>query len=202
MDQIAFDGRVAVVTGAGGGLGRAHALLLAARGAAVVVNDLGGSLSGVGGDQSAAQKVVAEITAAGGRALANGDDIATPEGAQRLDRRRGAGLRPRRHPDQQRRHPARQDVRSRWNRPISRPWSGAPAGLGLVLARGVAGHAAAAVRPDRDDDLGRRPVRQLRPEQLRRRQARHRGPHEHAQASKAPSSASASTRWRRWPSPA
>jgi NAD(P)-dependent dehydrogenase (short-subunit alcohol dehydrogenase family) len=84
MNQIAFDGRVAVVTGAGGGLGRAHALLLAARGAAVVVNDLGGSLSGVGGDQSAAQKVVAEITAAGGRALANGDDIATPEGAQRL----------------------------------------------------------------------------------------------------------------------
>jgi NAD(P)-dependent dehydrogenase (short-subunit alcohol dehydrogenase family) len=84
MNTIDFEGRVAVITGAGGGLGRAHALLLAARGAAVVVNDLGGSLNGVGGDQSAAQKVVAEITAAGGRALANGDDIATPEGAQRL----------------------------------------------------------------------------------------------------------------------
>ncbi|HMA07575.1 MAG TPA: SDR family NAD(P)-dependent oxidoreductase [Ramlibacter sp.] len=84
MNKIGFEGRVAVITGAGGGLGRAHALLLAARGAAVVVNDLGGSLNGVGGDQSAAQKVVAEITAAGGRALANGDDIATPEGAQRL----------------------------------------------------------------------------------------------------------------------
>ncbi|MEO8655293.1 MAG: SDR family NAD(P)-dependent oxidoreductase [Ramlibacter sp.] len=84
MNTINFQGRVAVITGAGGGLGRAHALLLAARGAAVVVNDLGGSLNGVGGDQSAAQKVAAEITAAGGRALANCDDIATPEGAQRL----------------------------------------------------------------------------------------------------------------------
>jgi NAD(P)-dependent dehydrogenase (short-subunit alcohol dehydrogenase family) len=84
MSTIGFQGRVAVITGAGGGLGRAHALLLAARGAVVVVNDLGGSLNGVGGDQSAAQKVVAEITAAGGRALANCDDIATPEGAQRL----------------------------------------------------------------------------------------------------------------------
>ena len=84
MNTIGFEGRVAVITGAGGGLGRAHALLLAARGAAVVVNDLGGSVNGVGGDASAAQKVVHEIEAAGGRALANRDDIATPEGAQRL----------------------------------------------------------------------------------------------------------------------
>jgi NAD(P)-dependent dehydrogenase (short-subunit alcohol dehydrogenase family) len=84
MNTIAFEGRVAVITGAGGGLGRAHALLLAARGAAVVVNDLGGSVNGVGGDASAAQNVVREIEAAGGRALANCDDIATPKGAQRL----------------------------------------------------------------------------------------------------------------------
>ena len=84
MDQIRFDGRVAVITGAGGGLGRAHALLLAQRGAAVVVNDLGGSVNGAGGDDAAARRVVAEIEAAGGRALANFDDIATPEGAQRL----------------------------------------------------------------------------------------------------------------------
>jgi NAD(P)-dependent dehydrogenase (short-subunit alcohol dehydrogenase family) len=84
MNPIRFDGRVAVITGAGGGLGRAYALLLAARGASVVVNDLGGSLGGVGGDAAAARQVVAEIEAAGGRALANFDDIATPEGAQRL----------------------------------------------------------------------------------------------------------------------
>jgi NAD(P)-dependent dehydrogenase (short-subunit alcohol dehydrogenase family) len=84
MNEIRFDGRVAVVTGAGGGLGRAHARLLAARGAAVVVNDLGGSVDGIGGDSAAARQVVREIEAAGGRALASFDDIATPEGAQRL----------------------------------------------------------------------------------------------------------------------
>ena len=83
-DPIRFDGRVAVITGAGGGLGRTYALLLAARGAAVVVNDLGGTLNGVGGDAAAARQVVAEIEAAGGRALANFDDISTPEGAQHL----------------------------------------------------------------------------------------------------------------------
>ncbi|MCX7247634.1 MAG: SDR family NAD(P)-dependent oxidoreductase [Burkholderiales bacterium] len=84
MNQIRFDGRVAVITGAGGGLGRAHALLLAERGAIVVVNDLGGLVNGAGGDATAAQQVVREIGAAGGQALANFDDIATPAGAQNL----------------------------------------------------------------------------------------------------------------------
>jgi len=84
MNEIRFDGQVAIITGAGGGLGRAHALLLASRGAKVVVNDLGGSVGGLGGDGSAAAQVVAEIQAAGGHGLANHDDIATPEGAQRL----------------------------------------------------------------------------------------------------------------------
>jgi len=82
--EIRFDGRVAVVTGAGGGLGRAHALLLAARGAQVVVNDLGGTLNGSGGDDAAANRVVAEIRAAGGQAVANHDSVASPEGARRL----------------------------------------------------------------------------------------------------------------------
>jgi NAD(P)-dependent dehydrogenase (short-subunit alcohol dehydrogenase family) len=76
--------RVAVVTGAGNGLGREHALLLAREGASVVVNDLGGTVNGVGGDGAAADQVVREIRAAGGKAVANHDSVATPEGAQNL----------------------------------------------------------------------------------------------------------------------
>ena len=78
------DGRVAVVTGAGRGIGREHALSLARHGARVVVNDLGGSMDGTGGDLSPAQQVVEEIRGAGGEAIANGDDISSWEGAQRL----------------------------------------------------------------------------------------------------------------------
>lgn len=74
-DLLRFDGRVAIVTGAGGGLGRAYALLLARRGARVVVNDIGGDVHGQGAADSAAQKVVAEIKAAGGEAIANGDSV-------------------------------------------------------------------------------------------------------------------------------
>src|SRR5690349_7678222 len=70
-----FSGRVAIVTGAGGGLGREHALALAARGARVLVNDLGGAIDGSGGSATAAQKVVDEIRAAGGQALANGASV-------------------------------------------------------------------------------------------------------------------------------
>ncbi|RID98080.1 SDR family NAD(P)-dependent oxidoreductase [Simplicispira hankyongi] len=73
--ELDFKGRVAIVTGAGGGLGRAHALALAARGARVLVNDLGGGVHGEGGSVSAAQKVVDEIRAAGGEALANGASV-------------------------------------------------------------------------------------------------------------------------------
>lgn len=80
------NGRVVVITGAGRGLGREYALSFAAEGAHVVVNDLGASLSGRGEDTSVAQAVVDEIRAAGGSALANGDDIADWEGAGRLVR--------------------------------------------------------------------------------------------------------------------
>ncbi len=78
--QLSFDGDVALITGAGRGLGRAHALELARRGARVVVNDLGGGVDGSGGESDPAESVVAEIRAAGGVAVANYDSVATPEG--------------------------------------------------------------------------------------------------------------------------
>lgn len=84
MSEVRFEGRVVIVTGAGGGLGRSHARLFAARGAKVVVNDLGGTLDGRGNDQSAAQKVVDEIEAAGGEAVASFDGVDTPEGAANI----------------------------------------------------------------------------------------------------------------------
>jgi NAD(P)-dependent dehydrogenase (short-subunit alcohol dehydrogenase family) len=80
----ALDGRVAVITGSGRGIGREHALLFAAEGAKVVVNDLGGSVDGSGDDRTAAQQVVDEITAAGGDAIANGDDVTDWDGGKRL----------------------------------------------------------------------------------------------------------------------
>src|SRR4051794_41927855 len=82
MGQL--DGKVAIVTGAGRGIGRAEALLLAAEGAAVVVNDLGGEASGEGADQRPAQQVADEIGAAGGKAVASYDNIATWAGGQSL----------------------------------------------------------------------------------------------------------------------
>lgn len=80
MADIRFDGKVAIVTGAGGGLGRQHALELARRGAKVVVNDLGGSVDGAGGNSAAAGAVVAEIKALGGEAIANGSSVADDAG--------------------------------------------------------------------------------------------------------------------------
>jgi NAD(P)-dependent dehydrogenase (short-subunit alcohol dehydrogenase family) len=84
MAEISFDGRVAVVTGAGGGLGRTYALEMARRGAKVVVNDLGGSVDGTGGDDTAAQKVVDEIKAVGGEAVPSYDSVSTPEGGENI----------------------------------------------------------------------------------------------------------------------
>jgi NAD(P)-dependent dehydrogenase (short-subunit alcohol dehydrogenase family) len=80
----ALDGRIAIITGAGRGLGREHALLFASEGARVVVNDLGGDIDGTGDDRAPAQQVVDEIKEMGGEAVANVDNVADWEGAQRL----------------------------------------------------------------------------------------------------------------------
>src|SRR5919206_4952824 len=80
----ALEGRVAIITGAGRGIGREHALLFASEGAKVVVNDLGGNIDGEGEDRAPAQQVVDEIKAAGGEAVANVDNVADFEGAKRL----------------------------------------------------------------------------------------------------------------------
>jgi NAD(P)-dependent dehydrogenase (short-subunit alcohol dehydrogenase family) len=84
MSRIDFTGRVAIVTGAGGGLGRNHAIELAKRGAKVVVNDLGGSKTGVGSSSSAADNVVEEIRALGGEAVPNYENVATPAGGENI----------------------------------------------------------------------------------------------------------------------
>ena len=79
-----LDGKVAIVTGAGGGLGREHVLALSAEGAAVVVNDLGGARDGTGEGQNMADKVALEVKAGGGEAVANYDNVATVEGGQNI----------------------------------------------------------------------------------------------------------------------
>jgi NAD(P)-dependent dehydrogenase (short-subunit alcohol dehydrogenase family) len=86
MPELRFDDQVAVVTGAGGGLGREHALLLASRGAHVVVNDLGGAVDGTGGDPAIAHAVADEINAAGGSAVADSNTVATMEGGEAIIR--------------------------------------------------------------------------------------------------------------------
>ena len=168
MADLGFDGKVAIVTGAGGGLGREHALLLASRGALVVVNDVGGAVDGSGSDAGPGQHVVDEIKAAGGEAVLDTNSVATPEGGAAIVQTaldsfgridivvNNAGIlrdksfhnmapRPRR--PGARRPPARRVLRD-------------PAGVGA--------HARAVVRPGRRHRVVRRPLRQLRPGQLRR----------------------------------
>jgi NAD(P)-dependent dehydrogenase (short-subunit alcohol dehydrogenase family) len=84
MADLGYDGKVAIITGAGGGLGREHALLLASRGAQVVVNDLGGSVSGDGGDVGPAQATAKEIEDLGGVAVPDTNSVATPEGGEAI----------------------------------------------------------------------------------------------------------------------
>jgi NAD(P)-dependent dehydrogenase (short-subunit alcohol dehydrogenase family) len=84
MSDLRFDGRVAIITGAGGGLGRSHALELARRGASILVNDLGGAVDGSGSSMTAADRVVDEIIALGGVAAPNHDSVATAEGGKAI----------------------------------------------------------------------------------------------------------------------
>ena len=182
MNPIRFDERVALITGAGGGLGRSHALELARRGAKVVVNDPGGSVNGVGGDHAAADQVVAEIRAAGFEAVPNHDNIASAEGARRLVQ---CALD----------HYGRIDVLIN-NAGILRDKSLAkmePADFESVVAVHLLGSAwcsQAVLSPMQGRAYGRivmttsaaGPVRQLRPDQLRRGQAGHRRADELAQA--------------------
>ncbi len=84
MTDLGFDGKVAIITGAGGGLGRQHALLLASRGSLVVINDLGGAVDGSGSDKGAAERVVEEIRSLGGDAVADTNSVATPEGGKAI----------------------------------------------------------------------------------------------------------------------
>lgn len=83
-EPLGFDGKVAIITGAGGGLGRQHALLMASRGALVVVNDLGGAVDGTGSDKGAAERVVDEIKALGGEAVASTHSVATTVGGEAI----------------------------------------------------------------------------------------------------------------------
>jgi len=84
MADLGFDGKVAIITGAGGGLGREHALLLASRGAQVVINDLGGSVSGEGGDAGPADRTAKEINDLGGVAVPDTHSVSTPDGGQAI----------------------------------------------------------------------------------------------------------------------
>jgi len=86
MGELGYDGKVAIITGAGGGLGREHAMLLASRGAQVVVNDLGGSVTGEGGDEGRAHLAAREIEDRGGIAVADTNNVATPEGGEAIVR--------------------------------------------------------------------------------------------------------------------
>ena len=170
MVDLGFDGKVAIVTGAGGGLGREHSLLLAGRGALVVVNDVGGALDGTGGDAGPGQQVVDEIKAAGGEAVLDTNSVATPDGGAAIVQTALDAF-------------GRIDIVVN-NAGILRDKSFHNMGPDLVDpvldvhlrgrvlrdAAGVGAHARAGLRPHRGHRVVGRVVRQLRPGQLRRRQ--------------------------------
>ena len=177
MADLGFDGKVAIITGAGGGLGRSHALDLAKRGALIVVNDLGGASrrhralrdrrpEGRRRDQGRRRRGRRELRQRG---------HARGRRRHRQDRRRH--LRQGRHHHQQRRHPARHVVQEHDARPAEPRARRAPPRRVLRHAARVADHARPGLRPHRQHLLRRRHLRQLRPDELRRRQDGPRRPH-------------------------
>ena len=202
MADLGYDGKVAVITGAGGGLGRSHALELAKRGALIVVNDLGGSVDGEGGSHTAAQQVVDEIKAAGGEAVANYDSVATPEGGKAIIQTaldtfervdiviNNAGIL---------RDAAFKNMDAEKLEPVIDVHL---KGAFYVTQAAWEPHARPELRPHRQHLVGRRHLRQLRPDQLRRRQGRPRRASPACSPSRAPRTTSRPTPSPRSPRPA
>ncbi len=178
-----LEGKVAVITGAGRGIGRGEAILFAREGARVVVNDLGGEWDGSGSDDRPASQVVDEIKAAGGEAVPHFQDVSEPEGRRVAPRGGARHVGPPRRGGQQRRHPPGPDGLQHVDRgvglghqgPPPRPLPGHPRG-DRALARAVEGRRAG-VGPHHQHDVHLGPPGDRRPVELRGGQGRHRRVH-------------------------
>ena len=168
-----LEGKVALVTGGGRGIGRAIAIGMAQAGAYVVVNDLGATLDGRPDQERPAKEVAAQIEALGGKAVVDGGSVAEWGGAQD-GRSRGACVRPHRHRRQQRRHPARRDVLPHERAGIRRRGRGAPEGQLQRQPRRRPAFQVAGERLLRPHDLDLGTHRQLRAGELQHGQARRR----------------------------
>ena len=182
-----------MITGAGGGLGKQYALLLASRGARVVVNDIGGSVTGDGSDTEAAHAAADEIRQHGGEAVADSHSVTSPEGGAGDHRHRPGRLGTSGHRDQQRGNRARRAVRGHDRRPVRTAAGCAFEGRVLRDAAGLESDARAGIRADTQHQLGGRNPGQRRHEQLRLGQDRVDRLHPRAGRRRAPTTTSRST---------